>query len=117
MTVLRARSIALTAYLEELLLCPPLPHDLDEMKLPYQIITPSKATERGAQLSVRLQPGLLEMVMEVLEDAGVIVDERKPDVIRVAPTALYNTFEEIWDFVVIFTAACSKAQTNQPEKR
>ena len=116
LTVLRARSVALTAYLEDLLLHPPLPHDLDESNLPYQIITPSRATERGSQLSVRLRPGLLDGVMEMLEDAGAITDERKPDVIRIAPTALYNTFEEIWDFVVIFTTACSKAQTTQGGK-
>ena len=32
---------------------------------------------------------------------GAICDDRKPNVIRVSPTALYNTFEEIWDFVMI----------------
>ena len=34
-----------------------------------------------------------------LQERGIIVDERKPDVIRVAPLPLYNTFEEVWDFV------------------
>ena len=116
LTALRARSVALTAYLEDLLLRPPLPHDLDETDLPYEIITPSRAADRGSQLSVRLKPGLLDGVMEMLENAGVITDERKPDVIRIAPTALYNTFEEIWAFVVIFSAACSKAQTVQRRK-
>lgn len=110
MTTLRAKSVALTSYLEELLMRPPTPHSLEEEDLPYEVITPTREQERGAQLSVRLRSGLLERVMKTLEDAGVIVDERRPDVIRVAPTPLYNTFEEVWDFVIIFTTACSQAQ-------
>lgn len=53
--------------------------------------------------------------MKILEDAGVIVDERKPDVIRVAPAPLYNTFEEVWEFANIFTAACSQVLCGQIE--
>ena len=113
MPSIRAKSVALTGYLEELLLRPPLPHSLDEENLPFKIITPSDPADRGSQLSVRLNPGLLEGVMKGLEDAGVIVDERKPDVIRIAPAPLYNTFEEVWDFVTIFTAVCFKASTEQ----
>ena len=48
--------------------------------------------------------------MRFLEDAGVIVDERRPDVIRIAPAPLFNTFHEVWDFAEIFTSACSEAQ-------
>ena len=107
------KSVRLTAYLEELLLNPPLSHGLDVNDLPYQIITPSDPTQRGAQLSVRLRPGLLEGVMTGLEEAGVIVDERKPDVIRVAPAPLYNTFQEVWDFVGVFTNTCSRAVKGQ----
>ena len=113
MNRIRRKSIALTEYLEELLLHPAVPHDLDENHLPYQILTPSDPEQRGAQLSVRLKEGLLEDVMTVLEDAGVVVDERKPDVIRIAPAPLYNGFEEVWDFVNFFTAACSRAQKGQ----
>ena len=113
MASIRAKSISLTGYLEELLLRPPLPNDLNGNTLPYQIITPSDPVQRGAQLSVRLEPGLLEGVMEGLENAGIVVDERKPDVIRVAPAPLYNSFQEVWDFVIAFTAACSRAQRGQ----
>lgn len=109
MTAVRAKSVALTGYLEELLLHPPSPYVFDEDP-PYKLITPQDSAERGAQLSVLLRPGLLDGVMKTLEDASVIVDERKPDVIRVAPAPLYNTFEEVWQFVNIFTVACSKAQ-------
>ncbi len=110
MTTIRAKSVALTSYLEELLLHPPLPHVLDEEELLYKLITPQDPAKRGAQLSVLLRPGLLDGVMKTLEDAGVIVDERKPDVIRVAPAPLYNTFEEVWHFANIFTVACLRAQ-------
>lgn len=110
MPKIRAKSINLTGYLEQLLLHPALPHDLDENELPYKLITPQDPAQRGAQLSILLQPGLLDAVMKVLEEAGVIVDERKPDVIRVAPAPLYNTFEEVWDFATVFTKACAKAQ-------
>ena len=110
MATIRAKSVAMTAYLEELLLRPPSANSHYMEHLPYRIITPSNPEERGAQLSVRLEAGLLEGVMGYLEDAGVIVDERRPDVIRVAPAPLFNTFKEVWDFVTIFTWACSETQ-------
>lgn len=110
MPKIRAKSTTLTSYLEQLLLKPPLPHDLDETKLPYKLITPKDQAQRGAQLSILLQPGLLDAIMKDLEEAGIIVDERKPDVIRVAPAPLYNTLEEVWDFTTAFTKACARAQ-------
>ena len=47
---------------------------------------------------MQLNPGLLEAVLQRLEEEGVVVDERKPDVIRVAPAPLYNTFEDVEAF-------------------
>lgn len=111
MATIRAKSMAMTSYLENLLLHPPSASSCYNKELPYRIITPSNQEERGAQLSVRLEPGLLEGVMSFLEDAGVIVDERRPDVIRIAPAPLFNTFNEVWDFANIFTSACSEAQS------
>lgn len=110
MATIRAKSIAMTACLEDLLLHPLSANRSCKEALPYQIITPSDPEERGAQLSVRVEPGLLGGVMRLLEDAGVVVDERRPDVIRVAPAPLYNTFQEVWDFANIFTWACSETQ-------
>ena len=110
MATIRTKSMAMTAYLENLLLKPPSADRYYIKHLPYQIITPSNPEERGAQLSVRLEPGLLESVLRFLENEGVVVDERRPDVIRVAPAPLFNTFTEVWDFANIFTSACSGAR-------
>ncbi len=48
--------------------------------------------------------------MEMLDEAGIVVDKRKPDVIRVAPVPLYNTYEEVWKFVQIFKKALVKCE-------
>lgn len=106
MTEIRKKSSQLTGYLEHLLLTYPL--ELPKEQL-FTIITPSNPEERGAQLSVRLRPRLLDSVLGSLEENGVIIDERKPDVIRVAPVPLYNTYTEVWEFCRIFLEACRKA--------
>ncbi|KAL1992243.1 hypothetical protein VTN49DRAFT_4275 [Thermomyces lanuginosus] len=110
MPALRKKSVELTGYLEYLLTKTPLdPSDPDSNSKPFTIITPSNPEERGAQLSIRLRMGLLDKVLEVLEENGVVVDERKPDVIRVAPAPLYNTFTDVWEFHRIFLQACRDA--------
>lgn len=110
MDLLRERSLRLTAYLEERLLRYP------QKSRPYKIITPLNPAERGAQLSVLLDPGLLDYVLEYIEERGVVVDERKPDVIRVAPAPLYNSFWDIHRFVVIFHEACQRAASTTQGK-
>lgn len=107
MAEIRKKSLDLTGYLEHLLLKYPL--DAAPEDKPFSIITPSNPAERGAQLSLRLGPGLLDSVLEVLEENGVVIDERKPDVIRVAPAPLYNTYADVWQFCHIFFDACQKA--------
>jgi kynureninase len=103
MAKLRSRSVKLTAYLEHLLLNWPC-----DGERPYVLLTPSNPDERGAQISVRFNPGLLDGLMEDLEAAGVVLDERKPDVIRIAPTPLYNTFTDVWQCVDILWASLHK---------
>ena len=107
MADLRKKSLQLTGYLEHLLLTWPLEsHPREKL---FTIITPTNPKERGAQLSLRLRPGLLDSVLESLEENAVVVDERKPDVIRVAPAPLYNTYAEVREFCRIFFEACIKA--------
>lgn len=103
MASIRAQSMALTGYLEDLL-------QATSQEEPYKIITPPSPAERGAQLSLRLEPGLLVGIMKYLEDSGVVVDERKPDVVRVAPVPLYNSFCDVWDFVHVFKEALQATQ-------
>lgn len=107
MKEIRQKSVNLTGYLEHLLTKYPLDTSPED-KL-FTLITPINPAERGAQLSLRLQPGLLDHVLHCLEAHGVVVDERKPDVIRVAPAPLYNTYTEVWEFCQIFLQACQEA--------
>ena len=62
------------------------------------IITPGNVAERGSQLSLVFLPtgrGVMPRVLKGLEARGVVGDSRKPDVIRLAPAPLYNTFEDV----------------------
>jgi kynureninase len=103
---LREKSVRLTAFLEELLET----GVAAEERALFRIITPRDPLQRGAQLSLMLKGGLLETVMRELERRGVIVDERKPDVIRVAPAPLYNSFEDCVGFVAAFGEALAVAR-------
>jgi len=63
----------------------------------FTIITPSDPTKRGAQLSLLFFPlgsDVMRKIFAGLSDHGVIGDEREPDVIRLAPTPLYNTLKD-----------------------
>jgi kynureninase len=62
-----------------------------------EIITPQNENERGCQVSMlMLQNG--KNIFEALKKDGVIADWREPNVIRVAPVPLYNSFEDIYKF-------------------
>jgi kynureninase len=106
---LREKSVRLTGFLEELLLGKDGIVSEQEREL-FRIITPADPQQRGAQLSLMLKPGLLNPVMRELEKRAVIVDERKPDVIRVAPAPLYNTFEDCVGFAEAFAEALKVAR-------
>jgi len=62
------------------------------------IITPSDPKQRGAQLSVSIQ-GSGKSLHEALTAQDIITDWREPDVIRVAPAPLYNSYAEVYGFV------------------
>jgi kynureninase len=90
MAALREKSLKLTAYLEQL---------IDrELAGKVQIITPRDPQQRGAQLSLVAQ-GAARDLERRLHAEGVVVDFREPNVIRVAPTPLYNTFHDCWQLV------------------
>ena len=85
----RAKSERLTGYLEFLL-----------DRLPpgrVEVITPRDPARRGCQLSMLVHDRPREL-LAALEAEGVVCDFREPNVIRVAPVPLYNTFHEVWTF-------------------
>jgi kynureninase len=86
---LREKSLRLTGFLEFLL------HDLQLDREALEIITPANPEERGCQLSLLVHRNGRQL-FDQLVAAGVIGDWREPNVIRVAPVPLYNTFEEVW---------------------
>lgn len=92
MTALRQKSLKLTGFMEFLL--KQITH------LPFEIITPTEPAKRGCQLSLLFKSRGKE-VFEALSAKGVVADWREPNVIRIAPTPLYNTFEDCYRFYEI----------------
>jgi kynureninase len=88
---LRQKSLALTGFLEA---------QLTPLEPRIQLITPAEPAQRGCQLSVRIRgdAGRGREVLAGLTERGVVVDWRAPDIIRVAPVPLYNSFEDAWRF-------------------
>lgn len=62
-----------------------------------EVITPRNENERGCQVSMLMRKKG-KQVFDQLTKHGVIADWREPDVIRVAPVPLYNSFEDIYRF-------------------
>jgi len=94
MEKLRAKSVLLTGCLEFL---------LDQSRNGnFTVITPRDSAQRGAQLSIRIQQPDPK-ICERLAERGVISDWREPDILRVAPAPLYNSFLDVYRFVEIFT--------------
>jgi kynureninase len=93
MDALRSKSLRLTAYLESLLRA--------ELSRSVSVLTPAEPQARGCQLSLRLRRPAAEAkaVHAALIREGCICDWREPDVIRVAPVPLYNTFADAQQFV------------------
>jgi kynureninase len=94
MEALRAKSVKLTGYLQFLI------ENSAGAGKRYMVITPREKEERGCQLSILVQEHPKELFAK-LEAADVKCDFREPNVIRAAPTPLYNTFHEVWRFARI----------------
>lgn len=95
MQPLVAKSKQLTTFLRQLL----NEHCADKVR----ILTPEHA--QGCQLSIVVdgdRPG--KQIYQAITDAGIVVDWREPDVIRVAPTPLYNSFNDAYRFVETLVA-------------
>lgn len=90
MQELRKKSLRLTAYLEEILL-----EVGRDKQTGWRILTPSAPEERGCQLSL-LVPQNGRALFDYLQQQGVVADWREPDVIRMAPTPMYNSFADLY---------------------
>lgn len=92
MQALTEKSRKLTGFLEFLL------GEISDERV--SVITPAAETERGCQLSIRVRDADRNL-FEAISDKGVIADWREPDVIRVAPVPLYNSFADVYKFTGI----------------
>lgn len=63
----------------------------------FEVITPGNKYERGAQLSI-LAHGYGKELFNKISAQGVIADWREPNVIRIAPAPLYNSYWDVWKF-------------------
>ena len=108
MPVLREKSVLLTGYLELLLLAEFQQGDV-------RIITPHEHNERGCQLSLFWNLDIGD-AFELLSQQGVIVDVRKPNVTRISPVPLYNSFMDVWRLVEVLKDVVAKLK-QQPAKK
>ena len=88
-----AKSKSLTGFLEY------LTDGLNNPKI--NIITPKNPKERGCQLSIQVKDANKKL-HSLLTQNGVISDWREPDVIRVAPAPLYNSYQDVYEFIQRF---------------
>jgi kynureninase len=100
---LRAKSEQLTGYLAFIIAEVAKDTDTD-----LEVITPNDPAQRGCQLSV-LAHGHGKALFNRLTERGVVADWREPNVIRVAPVPMYNSFEDVHRFGEILKAALVNA--------
>lgn len=103
MQVLRRKSLELTGLLESLL------KEIDGFGKIFRILTPEDPEARGCQLSIAFTTRGKEC-FDHISKAGVIADWREPDVIRVAPVPLYNTFEDVYQLADLLREAVSQVR-------
>ncbi|MDX1407213.1 MAG: kynureninase, partial [Saprospiraceae bacterium] len=102
MEALRQKSVALTGLLAELLAT------MDHPDL--EVITPSDPEARGCQLSLFVKRHG-KTIFDELTEHGVIADWREPDVIRIAPVPLYNTYADVVAFGRLLETALTQRTT------
>jgi len=88
----RAKSLQMTEYMMALI-------DAKLAAYGYHIGNPREATRRGGHVSLEHEEAA--RICKALKARGIVPDFRQPNVIRLAPIALYNTYEEIWQTVQV----------------
>jgi len=84
------KSNQLTSYLEYLL--------IDSLSDQITIISPKRKNERGCQLSIKFK-NFNKDIVKLLYEENIICDYRKPNILRIAPVPLYNSFEDCYHLV------------------
>ena len=90
---IRAKSLAMTRYLMDLI----EGTGLTEIPYGYRIGTPREDGRRGGHVAVEHDMG--PRIARALKARGIVPDFRQPDVVRLAPIALYTTYQECWETV------------------
>lgn len=93
MKKLREKSVILTSYLEYVI----ENISQSQSKISFEIISPKDTNQRGSQLSLLVHGGGKE-IFNALSEEGVILDWREPNVIRMAPVPIYNSFTDVFEF-------------------
>ncbi len=93
MDALRAKSLALTDFLMDLL----EETGLTDAPYDYRIGTPPEPERRGGHVAVEHAEGV--RIARALKARGFVPDFRAPNVVRLAPVPLYTTFHEVWRVV------------------
>lgn len=108
MAAIRERSLALTGYLQELI-------NLELEEYGFTVTSPKVDAERGGHVFIVHQEAA--RICKALKANGVIPDFRTPNGIRLAPVALYNTFEEVLETVNILKRIMDEEQYKQFENK
>lgn len=74
-----------------------------------KIITPLNEEERGCQISILIKKNG-KQIFDGLKSGGIIGDWREPDVIRIAPVPLYNSYEDVYWFGNILSDVIDKVK-------
>ena len=98
---MREKSLKLTGFLEYII------DELSGEDKLFEIITPRNPQERGAQLSIYFHRNG-KLMFDYLVEEGVIGDWREPNVIRIAPAPMYNSFEDVYHFGRLLKEAIKK---------
>jgi kynureninase len=107
---IREKSLKITAYLMYL-----VEALLSDQPYNFAIGTPREAERRGGHVAIEHEEGM--RISEALRMRGVISDFRPPNVIRVAPIPLYNTYSEVWKVVQHLKAIIDKKEYERVPKR
>lgn len=105
---IRRKSLQLTDYLIELV-------DTELHDYHFEIASPRDHASRGGH--VYLTHRSAASICKALKENGVIPDFRTPNGIRLAPVALYNTFEEVWQTVQVLKLIMEEEKYKQYENK